>query len=56
MYAIATFLVVAAITLIFTQLATGALIATGVPSGVATFQARSRSAAPASQRPRPRMW
>lgn len=41
MYAIATFLVVASITLIFTQLATGALIATGLPSEVASFQARS---------------
>ncbi len=41
MYAIATFLIVATITLIFTQLATGALVATGLPSGVASFQARS---------------
>jgi hypothetical protein len=41
MYAIATFLVVAAITLVFSQLATGALIATGLPSAVAAFQARS---------------
>ncbi len=41
MYAIATFLVVAVITLVFTQLATGALIATGIPPRVASFQARS---------------
>lgn len=41
MYAIATFLVVAAITLVFTKLATGALIATGIPPQVAGFQARS---------------
>jgi hypothetical protein len=41
MYAIATFLVVAAITLVFTQLATGALIATGMPPRIASFQARS---------------
>ena len=41
MYAIATFLVVAAITLVFTKLATGALIATGLPPRVAAFQARS---------------
>ncbi len=41
MYAIATFLVVAAITLVFTRLATGALIATGMPPHIASFQARS---------------
>ncbi|MFW2382894.1 MAG: TrkA C-terminal domain-containing protein [Acidimicrobiales bacterium] len=41
MYAIATFLVVAVITIIFTKLATGALIATGMPPHVASFQARS---------------
>lgn len=41
MYAVATFLVVAVITLAFTQLATGALIATGVPPEIAAFQARS---------------
>ena len=41
MYAVATFLVVAVITLVFGQLATGALIATGVPPEVAAFQARS---------------
>ena len=41
MYAIATFLVVAVITVAFTKLATGALIATGVPPESAAFQARS---------------
>ena len=41
MYAVATFLVVAMITLVFTQLATGALIATGLPPDAASFQARS---------------
>lgn len=41
MYAVATFLVVAVITLVFGQLATGALIATGVPPEIAAFQARS---------------
>ena len=41
MYAVATFLVVAVITLAFGQLATGALIATGVPPEIAAFQARS---------------
>lgn len=41
MYAVATFLVVAVITLVFGQLATGALIATGMPPDVAAFQARS---------------
>ncbi len=41
MYAVATFLVVAALTLTFTKLATGALIATGVPPEIAAFQARS---------------
>lgn len=41
MYAVATFLVVAVITIIFTKLATGALIATGMPPPVASFQARS---------------
>lgn len=41
MYAVATFLVVAVITLAFTKLATGALIATGVPPTSAAFQARS---------------
>jgi hypothetical protein len=40
-YAVATFLVVAVITLALGQLATGALIATGVPPEIAAFQARS---------------
>lgn len=41
MYAVATFLIVAAIALLFGRLATGALIATGLPPDVAGFQARS---------------
>ncbi len=41
MYAIATFLVVAAITVTFTKLTTGALIATGLPPEIASFQSRS---------------
>jgi hypothetical protein len=41
MYAVATFLVVAVFTIAFGQLATGALIATGVPPDIASFQARS---------------
>jgi hypothetical protein len=41
MYAVATFLVVAVLSLAFTQLASGALIATGLPADVASFQARS---------------
>ncbi|MEM9514659.1 MAG: hypothetical protein AAGA42_07335 [Actinomycetota bacterium] len=41
MYAVATFLVVAVITLTFTRMATGALLATGTPASVAAFQARS---------------
>ncbi len=41
MYAIATFVVVAVVTLIFVRVATGALIATGTPPEVAAFQARS---------------
>ena len=41
MYAVTTFLVVAVITVAFTKLATGALIATGVPPEAAAFQARS---------------
>jgi len=41
MYAVATFLFVAAITLAFSRLATGGLIATGVPPTIASFQARS---------------
>ena len=41
MYAVATFLVVAVLTLAFTRIATGALIATGMPPEIAAFQARS---------------
>jgi hypothetical protein len=41
MYAVATFLIVAVITIAFTKLSTGALIATGVPPELAAFQARS---------------
>jgi hypothetical protein len=41
MYAVATFLIVALLSLLFTRLATGALIATGMPPEVAGFQARS---------------
>lgn len=41
MYAVATFLVVAVLTTAFSQMATGALIATGVPPEIAAFQARS---------------
>jgi hypothetical protein len=41
MYAVATFLVVAVLSMAFTQLAAGALIATGLPPAVASFQARS---------------
>ena len=41
MYAVATFLIVAVVTVAFTKLATGALIATGVPPESAAFQARS---------------
>lgn len=41
MYAVATFLVVAILSMAFTQMAAGALIATGLPPGVASFQARS---------------
>ncbi len=41
MYAVATFLVVAVLSMAFTRLAAGALIATGLPSDVASFQARS---------------
>jgi hypothetical protein len=41
MYAVATFLVVAVLSMAFTQLAAGALIATGLPSDIAAFQARS---------------
>ena len=41
MYAIATFLIVAVFTMVFGRLATGALIATGVPPDIAAFQSRS---------------
>ena len=41
MYAVGTFFVVAVISVAFTKLATGALIATGVPPESASFQARS---------------
>jgi hypothetical protein len=41
MYAVATFLVVAIMSMAFTKLAAGALIATGLPPEIATFQARS---------------
>jgi len=41
MYAVATFLVVAVLSMAFTRLAAGALIATGLPPEVASFQARS---------------
>ena len=41
MYAVATFFVVAVISVAFTKLAAGALIATGVPPESAAFQARS---------------
>jgi hypothetical protein len=41
MYAVATFLIVAVISMVFGLLATGALIATGLPPDIAAFQARS---------------
>jgi hypothetical protein len=41
MYAVATFLIVAVISLVVGLMATGALIATGLPPDVASFQARS---------------
>lgn len=41
MYAVATFIIVSVITLVFTRMVTGALIATGLPPEVASFQARS---------------
>ncbi len=41
MYAVATFLIVAVISMVFGLMATGALIATGLPPDVASFQARS---------------
>jgi hypothetical protein len=40
-YAIATFIIVGLLSLLFTRLATGALIATGMPPEAAGFQARS---------------
>ena len=40
-YAVATFLIVALLSLLFTRLATGSLIATGMPPEAAAFQARS---------------
>ena len=41
MYAIATFLIVALLSMLFTRLSTGALVATGMPAEMAAFQARS---------------
>ena len=41
MYAVATFLIVALLSLLFTRLATGSLVATGMPPETAAFQARS---------------
>ncbi len=41
MYAVATFLIVAVLSMAFTHVAAGALIATGLPPAVASFQARS---------------
>jgi hypothetical protein len=41
MYAVATFLIVAVITVAFTKVSTGALMATGMPADLAAFQARS---------------
>jgi hypothetical protein len=41
MFAVVTFLIVATLSLLFTRLVTGALIATGMPPEVAAFQARS---------------
>ncbi len=41
MYAVVTFIIVAVISMLFTRVATGALIATGLPPDVARFQARS---------------
>lgn len=41
MYAVATFLIVGLISLVFGLVATGALIATGLPPDIASFQARS---------------
>lgn len=41
MYAVATFLIVALVSLLFTRMAAGFLIATGMPPKTAAFQARS---------------
>lgn len=41
MYAVATFIIVAVVSLLFTRIAAGALIATGLPPEIARFQARS---------------
>ena len=41
MYAVATFLFVALISLLFTRMASGVLVATGLPPKTAAFQARS---------------
>ena len=41
MYAVATFIFVAVISMIFTRLVTGVLLATGLPPEIARFQARS---------------
>ncbi len=41
MYAVGTFLIVVVITTVFVQMATGALISTGLPPEIAAFQARS---------------
>ena len=40
-YAVATFIFVAIVSMIFTRLATGVLLATGLPPDIARFQARS---------------
>jgi hypothetical protein len=40
-YAVATFVIVAVLSMLFTRVATGALITTGLPSDIAAFQARS---------------
>jgi len=41
MYAVATFLIVALMSMLFTRIITGALITTGMPPETASFQARS---------------
>jgi hypothetical protein len=46
MYAVATFLVVAVITIAFTKLSTGTLMATGTSPELAAFQARSAFSGP----------